>query len=388
MNNRFWLGGLLAAGLLSVPAYVEACPFCKAGGPTLLVDFNESKLVLVGSVIESKLKPNLELGNGTTLLQITKVLKDDDVLKGKSKDKITVPIYLNGATQWLVFCDVYKGEIDPFRGVAISKGGELVKYLEGTLKLKDASVPKRLEYCFNFLNSSDSEVSMDAYREFAKANYSDYKDVAEHFDADKIVDWLNDPVTPPYRYGLYASLLGHCGKAEHIAVLKGMVENPKKRDISGIDGLFAGYMFLLHKHKKDKDALTFLRDTINNGDLEITVRWTALKTIRFLNEYRPDILSKKDLVDSVALGLKTKDLADFAIEDLRRWQCWDRTHEVLELFKKPAYKANVIKQSILRFALESPVAEAKAFVTEQRTANPKWVAETEELLKLEKGFSN
>jgi hypothetical protein len=115
------------------------------------------------------------------------------------------------------------------------------------------------------------------------------------------------------------------------------------------------------------------------------MRWTALKTLRFLWENRPEILTKKEIIDSVALGLKHKDMCDFAIEDLRKWKCWDMTKQVLALFGEEKYKANVIKRSILRFALQSPMPEAKAFVAEQRKIDPEWVEETEELLKLEMG---
>ena len=81
---------------------------------------------------------------------------------------------------------------------------------------------------------------IDAYREFAQAPYDDYKDMASALPADTIVGWLESPKTAPYRYGLYASLLGHAGGKQpekYGKVLKGMIDDPEKRKGSGIDRL-------------------------------------------------------------------------------------------------------------------------------------------------------
>jgi hypothetical protein len=390
MKNFRWLAssaGLLSLALFSFADAATCCPFCLQGkGPTLAEDFNEAKLVVVGTFTNAKKEVTGEFEGGTTDFKIAKILKDHDIRKGQMT--ITLPVYKKPTdAQFLLFCDVFKGTPDAYRGVQLAPGGELVKYLAGAIKLKDSSVPKRLEYCFDFLNSKDFEVALDAYREFAKADYKDYKDVAATFDANKLSAWLADPETPPFRYGLYVSLLGHCGKPAHVAGLKAMLDDPKKRDSSGIDGMFAGYVLLLHKHQRTKDALDFLRDNLGNSKQEFMMRWTALKTLRFLHDYRPDIFSNTELADAVALGMKHKDMADFAIEDLRKWKCWDRTNEVLALFGKSTHKVSVIKRSILRFALQSPTPEAKAFVAEQTKRDPDWVNETRELLELEKGFT-
>ena len=47
------------------------------------------------------------------------------------------------------------------------------------------------------------------------ADYKDYHEMAKHLPADKIAKWLQDPNTPAFRYGLYASMLGHCGTEKH-----------------------------------------------------------------------------------------------------------------------------------------------------------------------------
>ena len=74
--------------------------------------------------------------------------------------------------------------------------------------------------------NADAEVSNDALREFANVDYKDVRDLYAKLSADTIAAWLKDENTPAFRYGLYASMLGHCGKPEHADLLKSMLDDP------------------------------------------------------------------------------------------------------------------------------------------------------------------
>lgn len=361
-----------------------ACPFCsQEKGPTLVGDFNQALMVLVGTFSNARLGSG-GLEDGSTDLVIDKVLKHHEVLDTKAKTVngkkvITLPRYLPQAkNQFLIFCDVYKGMIDPYRGVELQASTAMVDYLQGAIKLKDRSTSDRLVFCFNYLNSPDFEVAMDAYREYAKADYKDYMGVAKKYPADTIAKWLLDPKTPPFRYGLYASLLGHCGTMEHAQMLRKMIDDPEKRKGSGIDGMLAAYVML-----QPKEAYRYLCDILNDSKQEFLMRYAALRTIRFLWDQRPDLVSKKDLVAAEALVLDHGDMADFAIEDLRKWQRWETTDRVLDLFGKKTHDVPVVKRSILRYALRCPMPRAVTFVADQRRRDAEWVRDTEELLRLE-----
>src|SRR5437868_1381738 len=234
MIHRF-LGifGLVTA-LACWAAAASACPFCsEERGPTLVGDFNQATMVLLGTFSNPVLgKGGLE--DGTTDFTIEQVLKSNDIIKNKKM--LTLPRYLPNAkkNQFVIFCDVYKGNIDPYRGVEVQPGSDLVKYLTGAVSLKEKTSAERLRYCFDFLNSSEFDVAIDAYREFAKADYKEYMDMAKKLPPAVLTGWLKDPKTPPYRYGLYASLLGHCGTAEHAKLLRQMINDPEKRKGSGI----------------------------------------------------------------------------------------------------------------------------------------------------------
>ena len=55
---------------------------------------------------------------------------------------------------------------------------------------------------------------MDAYREYARSDYNDYQEMAKKLPGKTITGWLEDPKTPTYRYGLYATLLGIAATAK------------------------------------------------------------------------------------------------------------------------------------------------------------------------------
>jgi hypothetical protein len=376
---------VLAAVLaVTVPASAApGCPFCvDQRGPTLLGDYGQAAFVLVGTFQNAKLDANSGLEGGTTDFHIEEVLKQNAVVAGKRV--ITLPKYVPPTkSKFVLFCDVYKGLIDPYRGVEVQPKSDLVKYLKGALPLKDRPIADRLRYCFYFLNSPELEVSLDAYREFAKAGYDDYQALAKTLPADTIAGWLRDPKTPPYRFGLYASLLGHCGGMKDAALLLQMVQDPAKQKSSGIDGMLAGYLMLLSKEGQTKEGLGFLRTQLADAKQDFLVRYAALRTARWFWFSRPDVFSKKDLADSVALLLHQPDMADFAVEDLGKWGRWEMTDRVLDLLTKESHNAPVIHRAILRFALRCPEKRAKDYVEQERSRDREAVMDLEELLRLE-----
>jgi hypothetical protein len=375
---------VLAATLafLSVAPAGHSCPFCaEQKGPTLLGDYNQAAMVLVGTFANARLDNRGGLENGTTDFVIEEVLKDHEMLKGRKT--ITLPKYIPPTkSKFVLFCDVFKGAIDPYRGVEVQPKSDLVRYLKGALKVKDRPIGERLRYCFDYLQSAELEVSLDAYREFARATYDEYRGMAKGLPADTLAGWLRDPKTPAYRYGLYASLLGQCGNVEHAKLLREMLTDARRQS-SGADGIIAGYVMLLKKESRTKDGLLYLRGVLGDAKQDFMTRYAALRAGRFFWDTRPDVFTKQELTDTVALLLDQPDMADFAVEDLGKWHRWEMTGKVLGLFDKESHNAPVVKRAILRFALRCPEPRAVAFVRQQRARDQEWVNDTEELLRLE-----
>jgi hypothetical protein len=363
--------------ILAVPVISQACPFCTQGGKTLTQEVNQATLVLYGKL--SNANENAE----TTDIDIEDVIKDDPAVRGK-KMKLTLSRFvdLSVATdkdRFLVFCDLFNGKIDPYRGMALQKGSKLPEYIRGALKVKDKETPDRLRFFFGYLDSDDLEISNDAYREFANCDYKDFKAMAKDLPADKVARWLADNETPSYRYGLYASMLGHCGKEKHADTLRSLLDDPDRRVGSGIDGVLAAYTLL-----KPKEGWKYLQESLKNTKEEFTFRYAALRAVRFLYEYRSDVVNKSELETAVCALLDQEDIADLAIEDLRKWQCWDKIDKVLAVRKTEAYKLPIVQRALLRYCLQCPGKPAATnYVAERRKADAEAVDEAVELLKLE-----
>jgi len=368
---------LAGLGLLTGPS--AACPFCTMQGKTLLQEMDDASMVLYGTLTSGNEKAE------TTDFAIDLVVKDDPKVGAAKKKTITLSRYIDPASpdgkpyKYLIFCDIFKGKIDAYRGMACKADSKLAAYLQGALNVKDKPIGDRLRYFFDYLDCPDVEASNDAYKEFGNADYKDYRDMAKTLPPERIVKWLRDPETPSFRFGLYASMLGHCGKKEHVKVLETLLHDPDKRVTTGIDGILAGYVML-----DTEKGWKYVQGLLDNPKKEFMERYAALRAVRFLREYRTDIVKEKELLDGMCKLLSQDDISDLAVEDLRRWQAWDRADKVLAVVKESPYKQPIVRRSILRYCLQCKgVAAADAYVAEKRKADPEAVQEAEELLKLE-----
>jgi len=382
--RRFTLPGLAAAALLlSTADAANCCPFCAGDSSTLLKEADMAGMILYGKLANPRLDPKDPNGAGTTDLIVDTVVKSHDILGDKKT--VTLPKYIplekDQDTKYLIFCDVYKGKIDPYRGVPAKADSRIATYLKGALAVKDKSAADKLKYFFDYLDDGDGEVSSDAYKEFANADYKDIRGVGEKLPAEKVAGWIKDPNTLSIRMGLYGSLLGLCGKPEHAKLLRAALDDPDHKLSTGVDGMLAGYVQLA-----PKEGWEYLTAIIADEKKEFMQRYAGLRAARFFHEFRNDLIPQARVVAAVLPLLTQKDISDLAIEDLRKWGCWDQAEKVLELYGKPAFDVPIVKRAVMRFALTCPPEKSKraaAFVAERRRENAKYVEEIEELLSYE-----
>jgi hypothetical protein len=360
------------------PTRVRACPFCTMQGQTLVGNVETANMVLFGTFTNARLDDGA--GGETTDFRIEAVIKKHEILGGKKV--ITLPRYIpsdkNNKTKFLVFCDVFKGKIDPYRGVPVQADCDMVEYLQGAMKVQSEDIDARLRFYFGYLDDKENEIATDAYKVFANADYKDYRNMAKGLPPDKIAKWLEDPNTPKYRYGLYASMLGHCGTDKHAALLHSMLDDPQKRVSEGVDGILAGYTML-----KPQDGWAYTRALLKDPAKEFRLRHAALRTVHFFWNSRPDLVLRKDLIEGTDCLLDQSDIADLAIEELRKWGQWQMCDRILDLQNKKSHDVRIIRRATLRYALSCPEQKAAAFVEQMRKRDPQSVRDAEELLKLE-----
>lgn len=378
---RFLLG---CATFLSLSAAAYACPFCTPG-QTLLGEVGQADLIIFGTLSNAKRDPN-DFSKGTTDMEIELVVKNHEILKGQKT--ITLPRYVpsdpKNKSKHLVFCEIYKGKLDPYRGEAVAFDSKIAEYLKGAIALKEKPAAQKLDYFYKHFDSLDWSVSADAFQEFSNADYADIRPVAAKMDADRILKMLKDPNTSVARYGLLGLLIGHCGKPEkHAKELREFLNQPKVKEATGLDGLLTGYMML-----DPKDGIKFVSDLTQNTKEEFLIRYAALRCLRFCWDYRSDIMSKDQIVSMVKPLVDQTDIADLAVEDLRKWQRWEMASDLVSLFGKSSHDIPIIQRSIIKFALTAPADNSvtSEFLKKLR-ANPmqaERVKDLEQLLELEK----
>jgi hypothetical protein len=378
MTRWLSIGFVALVGIVSAAPACSICTMNLQQAQSFRLDAAQARLILYGTLHN----PTLVGANGTTELHIEAVLKNDPFLNNAKT--VVLPRYIpvsdpKDPPKFVVFCDVYNNKLDPYRGVPV-KGDAVVEYLKGALALDGKDRSQTLLYYFRYLEHPEKEVAADAFLEFAKATDQEIGAVAGKLAPEKLRGWVKDPQTPAFRLNVYALLLGACGGEQDAALLRSMLQNPNEQTTSALDGILAGYIQLRPQEGWDL-AVGLLRDTSK----PFPVRYAVLRALRFYHGWKPDETRGRVLRGMETL-LPQEDIADLAIEDLRRWQVWDLTGDVLALYGKKSHSAPIMRRAIVRYALCSAPAkpEAASFVAERRRTEPVLLKEVEESLQYEK----
>jgi hypothetical protein len=368
---------VVAAALAFPGAPGYTCSLCASlqDQKTFREDAALSKVILYGTITSSKLAPG---GGGESEFTITAKIKTDPLVGDKKVLKLSryLPTDEKDPPRYLLFADVYKGELDFFRGTPV-KSAEAVDYVKGAAALDPKDRAKVLRYYFDFLEHADKEIANDAFLEYAKATDKELGEVAPKLAPEKLCGWLKDTKTPDGRLGMYAFLLGACGGEKDADVLRKLLDDPSDRIRVAYDGILGGYI-----HLKPREGWDLAMKILQDDKKPFAVRFAVVRTLRFYHNWKPEE-SKENVLRGERIILGQGDITDMAIEDLRRWQLWDLTPDVLALHGKKGFDAPIVRQAILRYALSCPKtdAAAAAFVAERRKQDADGVKDAEDALK-------
>ena len=260
--------------------------------------------------------------------------------------------------------------------------GEVAKYVRGALQLKDKSQIGRIRYAIDSLGSPNEIIARSALIELERAKYVDLRKVAEVLKPEPVIAAIKDAETPLSQLGMYARLLGHCGKKEHAVLLRKLIDDNERLGIQRnprfLEGAILGYVHL--DPQAGWDVIMKETETNPAALLATILRFFAF---RILADECSDLVDSKKCIKGIASFLPVRDMTDFAVEDLRRWKRWEYCDMILNLHGKKGYDTKIISNAVLRFALACPTPAAKTFVTVERSKNPEWVADIEESFALE-----
>jgi hypothetical protein len=373
MSRVFSLGVVV---LLLVAGTASALFVCDSRQPTFRQELANASIVVHGVLLESSKVNNTD--EFITPFEIKSVIKKHAII---DKVKIiNIPREINIKREpMLVFGDVFKGTVDLYRAVPATEA--IVPYMRKIVDLKGKKEVDCLRFYFDHLEDKEKEITEDAYREFGNADDKHLALLAKNLPADQIAGWLDNihkTGARKYRSQLYAHLLGLTGQTKHAPLLKKMID-AKDGDLPN-DGLLLAYTLLLPKEGWEAVAKT--ARTTDDKVSNFPTRYGALRAARHLREKHAELWSKEKR-DSLNVYLEQADIVDLWIEELRRMQAWDLTDRVLDVWSAKAGAVNIVKRSILRFALCSPTMRAQAFIREQRQRDAEYIREIEELLELE-----
>jgi hypothetical protein len=370
---------LALLAVLAAAPLAAACSFCEGNiraKQTLRMHYLAAKAVLHGQLKNPRYDPKTD--DGFTDLNITSVLKDDPARGGRAVLVLRtyLPVVGNTPPDYLVFCTSANGALDPTFGLPATAA--IVDYLKAAAKLDDKDPVAKLAFFFKHLDSTDPTIAADAFFEFARASDADILKAAKQLEAAKVRKLIADPHTPPERLGVYSFLLGVTGGATDAAYLAALLnQNPlPERAATAFGGLLAGYILLA-----PKEGWHFAATVLADEKRPFSVRLSTIGTVRFLQATRA-AECKADVLKCCAALLPHGDLADQAIEDLRRWGYWDLTNDVLAQYSKPTHAAPIVRRSIVRYALCAPGDEPKRFIAAVKQIDPKLVRTVQESLEL------
>jgi hypothetical protein len=381
MLGRFLLVAA-AAVLALLPCPAPGCSLCTsvAQAPTFRQEAAQvsARIIVYGSLANPQVKGG---GNGTTDLLIEAILRDDPALADKRKLELPRYVPVNdpkNPPRFLVFCDVFMGKLDPYRGVPIKDPASVV-YLRKALTLDARDRTASLLFYFDYLDAADPEVARDAFLEFAKATDQEIGRLAPRLSADRLRKWVQDPKTAPERLGLYSFLLGGCGQTRDAALLRSLLADTSERVANAYDGILSGLI-----HLDPREGWSWLQSTLRDGKKPLFMRLTVVRTLRFYHGWQPQE-TRSQVLNALAGMLDQGELADLAIEDLRRWQMWDLTSRVLALAGRKGFDSPLMQRAVVRYALACDDGACRQFVAARRRADAELVKDVEEALQLEKG---
>jgi hypothetical protein len=322
--------------------------------------------------------------NAVTNLNILTVVKADPGLN--AGNVITMPRYLEvpdpkKPPRMLIFFDIFKGKLDPYRSVPITFDA-LPRYLMEATKLDPKKPADAIHFFARHLDSPVPEIVRDAHAELSALSSEVIRRHACCLSADSIAARLKNPKTPLWLLDLDCLLLAYCGTERHSSLLQTLIENRRKaeKEPAGLGGALIGYTLL-----RPKDGLARIREVISESTAPFTVRYEGFRALQFFGKERPDVVPRDQVCDAMGLLLAQSDFADLPIEVLHRLGEDRFMERVLSLYGKKDFDVPIVRRAILRYALSFPGnPKADQFVEERRAEDAELVEVLEEALKLEK----
>ncbi len=368
---------LLFGLLILLPSPAPACSLCGdrlSRSMSLAYEFSEASVVLYGPIANAKL--GVVPGQGTTDYHIEKIIKDDPAFPRTKKVVLSryLPIFdAKAPPKYVMFIRDPKKSVEPYWGKEITSPAvmEFVAQLHERRK-EPAQV---LVHAARHFDHADANVADEAFLVFAKADDKLIARTAKNLSPVNLRKLIKDPDLEPERMSMFAYLLGACGNADDAELLHSLLKNPPQRFYKSYEGILAGYITI-----RPNEGWAVAREMLMSDKPSFLLRYATLRTMRFNYNARPEEMGPR-VLEAMRLAIGLPDLADIAIEDLRKWKRWEHTKQIVACWDLKSYQSPLVRQSIVRYALACPQNEARDFLARARRQDPELVRDLEQELK-------
>jgi hypothetical protein len=392
---------------------VLACPFCSVESQTLSEETRGADAVVLAKLLkEAPATANAaDPNSGMATFQVVEVLHGQELLKDAKQISVVFFGDTNPEKTYLVN-GIGKDKIDWTTPLPLS--ATAIKYVKQLKDIPQAGAD-RLFFFQDYLENEDPLLAQDSYDEFARAPYSELKDLKPRMKHDRIVQWVTDPEVSPSRRRLYLTMLGICGSKADVPMLESMiasdfdtmkpmleqfvkvgqlmgapvglpvwidaVQQEERRKKLGLDALVACYLIL-----RGPDGLDLVEDRfLKNPHAEYTHVYSTIMALRFHGDENTGVLPRERLLTAMRLLLNNQDFADQVILDLSRWEDWSVLDQLVEMFKKSDEKGYVRQPVVSYLTVASEQkgdvgVRAKAAVAELEKLDPETVKTARSLM--------
>jgi hypothetical protein len=367
---------LVAIAWMLNDAPTPACSLCGnvSRNFSLAYEFEQAQVIVYGHLANPRL--TTKGGVGTTEFFVEKIIKDDPAFPRQKKLLLSryLPVLdVKSPPKYVMFFHSPKQSLEPYWGKEIANLAVLEFVAE--LQRQRSDPEKMLLHAAKNFDHADGLIADEAFMVFAKADDKLIAQGAKKLDPKKLRKLVKDPDLEPERLSMFAYLLGACGNDEDVELLRSLLKNPQPRHYKSFEGILAGYITM-----RPKEGWAYVQDTLKNRKQSFMLRYAALRTMRFFYNAKPEETGPQ-VLQGLGLAIAHYDLADIAIQDLRKWKRWEHTKLIVSCWDKSSHQSPIIKQSIVRYALACPQPEARALLELARRQDPELVRHLEAELK-------
>ena len=346
----------------------SACPFCSAAQTTLSEDIKSNDVAVICKLVNRPAEQPADAPPEASecTFEVLSAIKGGEHLKPAAEGKpTTIKILYFGeqplGTKFLAF------GIDPTNlawGTPTAMSDRAIDYVTKLPKLPDNGAD-RLAFFQVYFEDADSLLAADSYDEFAKAPYSELKDLKPRMPHDKLIAWIKDPNVSTSRRRLYLCMLSVCGTQADVAFLEELIKNDDRQIRTALDAMIGSYLSL-----RGPDGMPLVEDMfLKNKDAEYTDTYSAIMALRFIGQ-ETDAISRDRLKEGMRHMLSRPTLADLIIPDLTRWQDWSVMDRLVQLFKDADEESSWVRLPVVNYLRACPLPEAKKHLEELAKIDP------------------